>query len=315
MTQDVGAKELSYLGKFTAQKVEGVFPGVGEIPDSLAAWMAHYLRLAVTGVRSEAVADKIGLHLQRFLTLIHERYGHNRISACLKRDVVAWQAALRDEGLAPATVNNHLASLSGFTSWVTAQAPYTFPLGDTAKGIGELCLPPLEPRALRPEQVRSLKNICDRLPRLYQKKGRQWTRSPEVGIHERRRPLRDRAIASVLLSTGLRREELVNLDLAQVVPVTPTALRTARQARILRVRGKGKTDRTVFVSADARSSGAEGAAGNVSTHRHCSRLCANGRRGHTRTICEPGRRQGTHGQMDLVLDGKWRHLFRGCGAP
>src|SRR5260370_11184178 len=57
----------------------------------------------------------------------------------------------------------------------------------------------------------------------------------------------------VLLSTGLRREELVNLDLDQVEPHTPEALRTARAARITRVRGKGKTERTVFLSADART--------------------------------------------------------------
>ncbi len=104
--------------------------------------MASYLRLAVTGVRSEAVADKIALHLQRFLTFFHDSYGHDRISAYLKRDVVTWQMQLRKEGLAPATVNNHLASLSAFTTWVHAQAPRIFPLGDPAKGIGELGLPP-----------------------------------------------------------------------------------------------------------------------------------------------------------------------------
>ncbi len=54
----------------------------------------------------------------------------------------------------------------------------------------------------------------------------------------RRRLLRDRAIVYVRLSTGLRREELVNLDLDQLVLATPTALRTARQARITHVRGK-----------------------------------------------------------------------------
>ncbi|GAC1446086.1 MAG: hypothetical protein NVSMB52_09530 [Chloroflexota bacterium] len=144
--------------------------------------------------------------------------------------------------MAPATVNNHLASLSGFTTWIQALAPYTFSLGDPAKGFGELGLPPLEPRALRPEQVRSLKNICDRLPRLYQKKGRQWTGSQEVGTHVRRRPLRNRAIVYVLLSTGLLREELVNLDLDPLVPSAPTTLRTTRQARITRVRGEGKSE-------------------------------------------------------------------------
>jgi site-specific recombinase XerD len=72
-------------------------------------------------------------------------------------------------------------------------------------------------------------------------------------VRAQARPKRDRAIVYVLLSTGLRREELIQLDLDQVAPHTPEGLRTARRAQILRVRGKGKTERTVFLSADARA--------------------------------------------------------------
>src|SRR5262249_60490738 len=90
------------------------------------------------------------------------------------RDRLAWQKALVNEGLAPATVNNHLASLSAFTTWVAAQAPTVFPVGDPAKGVRELGLPPLEPRALTPAQVRSLKNLCDRLERFHRLKGQRW---------------------------------------------------------------------------------------------------------------------------------------------
>ncbi len=78
------------------------------LPDSLAAWSEHYLALAVRGVRSAAVTDKITLHLTRFGTFFIQQYGHDRLSACMRRDVVAWQAALREQGLAPATINNHL---------------------------------------------------------------------------------------------------------------------------------------------------------------------------------------------------------------
>jgi integrase len=72
-------------------------------------------------------------------------------------------------------------------------------------------------------------------------------------VHPRGRPWRDRAIVAVLLSTGLRREELVRLNLDQLQPATLAALRTAKRARITRVQGKGKTERTVFLSADARA--------------------------------------------------------------
>lgn len=222
--------------------------------DSLAAWMDRYQQMAVVGVRSEAVASKIRLHLGRFRDFFRDTYGHERISTCLKRDVLAWQTSLREQaGLAPATVNNHLASLSAFTTWVHSHAPALFPADDPAKGIGELALPPLEPRALDDRQIATLKNLCDRLDQFYRRKGRQRAnRDAPPPLRANARPRRDRALVFVLLSSGLRREELVQLDLDQLVPHTPAALRRARRARISRVQGKRKTERTVFLSADAR---------------------------------------------------------------
>src|SRR5215210_7686522 len=255
MTQSSLPKTLVYLPNVTARKVQAVPGGLpADVPDSLTDWATRYLALAVVGVRSPAVTQKIALHLDRFVAFFQASYGHDRISTCLRRDVLAWQRALSDQGLAPATVNNHLASLSGFTTWVQAQAPHLFAIGDPAKGISELGLPPLEPRTLSPEQVRSLKSVCDRLERFHQLRGRRWTKTPEqLRVRATGRPLRDRAIVYVLLSTGLRREELVNVDLDQVAPNTPVELRRARQGRITRVQGKGKTERTVFLSADARA--------------------------------------------------------------
>ena len=168
--------------------------------------------------------------------------------------MLAWQNELLSQGLAHSTINNHLASLSAFTTWVQTHTPDLFPVGDPAKGVGELGLPPLEPRALTPDQVRSLKNVCDRLERFHQVKGRRKRNGQAtVPVQVHGRPWRDRAIVYVLLSTGLRREELVNLDLDQVEPQMPQGLRTVRRARITRVKGKGKTERTVFLSADARA--------------------------------------------------------------
>lgn len=239
-----------YPRKITSQKDA---PSSAGLPDSLLACSDRYLALTVRGVRSEAVSAQIALHLDRFRTHFVEAYGHDRISACLPRDVRDWQQVLVGKGLASATVNSHLASLSGFTTWVHAQALGLFPAGDPAKGIGELGLPPLEPRALTAEQVRTLKNLCDRLPRFHQLKGRRHSRAPEPRLRATGRPWRDRAMVFVLLSTGLRREELIRLDVDQLMPGTPEELRAARRARIARVRGKGKTERSVFLSADARA--------------------------------------------------------------
>lgn len=224
------------------------------VPDSLTAWIAQYQRRAVEGVRSPAVATKIALHLGRFQAYFAQTYGHDRLAACVRRDVRGWQAALRAVPLAPATVNNHLASLAGFTTWVTTQAPLLFAAGNPCHGIGELGLGPLEPRALTATQVRSLKSVCDRLPRFHQLRGARWAGDATTPpAHQSARPWRDRAIVFVLLSTGLRREEITRLDLDQVDPCLLAALRAARRARITRVRGKGQAERVVFLSADARA--------------------------------------------------------------
>ncbi len=225
-------------------------------PDAIEAWAGRYLDAAVRGVRSAEVADKIALHLARFRDHFHAAHGHDRLSAVVQREVIAWRTHLstgRDAGglgLAPATVNTHLASLSGFTTWVCTHDPAALPHGNPCARVGDLPLPPLEPRALTPGQIRTLKNMLDRLSRFHQHKGRRRAGAGE--LHGHARPLRDRAIVHTLLGTGLRREELVNLDLAQVTPNTPEALRAAKKAKISGVRGKGGTSRTVFLGADGR---------------------------------------------------------------
>jgi hypothetical protein len=58
------------------------------VPDSLPAWMARYLTFAIVGVRSPAVAEKIALHLDRFIQFFIDSYGHDRISTeCLRTPI------------------------------------------------------------------------------------------------------------------------------------------------------------------------------------------------------------------------------------
>jgi hypothetical protein len=94
--------KVRYLQDFTTRKENGA----SEAPDSRQC------------VRPNNVTKKIELHLIRFREHFVEAYGHDRASACLRRDVVAWQQELVGQDLAPATVNNHLASLSGCTTWI-----------------------------------------------------------------------------------------------------------------------------------------------------------------------------------------------------
>jgi hypothetical protein len=137
-------------------------------PDSIEAWAGRYLDAAVRGVRSAEVTDKIALHLARFRDHVQDAHGHERLSAVVRREVLGWREYLAGNpdaaglGLAPATVNAYLASLSGFMTWVVAHEPAVLPHGNPCAKVADLPLPPLEPRALTDAQVVSCMPTPDR---------------------------------------------------------------------------------------------------------------------------------------------------------
>jgi integrase len=226
-------------------------------PDAIEAWAGRYLDAAVRGVRSAEVADKIALHLARFRDHFHAAHGHDRLSAVVQREVIAWRNHLTADraaggfGLAPATVNTHLASLSGFTAWVCTHDLAALPHGNPCAKVGDLPLPPLKPRALTPGQVRTLKNVLDRLPRFHQHNGRRRVGAGE--LHDHARPLRDRAIVHTCSAPACAARNWSTSTWTKVTPNAPQPLRAAKKAKISGVRGKGRTSRTVFLGADGRT--------------------------------------------------------------
>ncbi|MGH9164449.1 MAG: hypothetical protein ACRDZW_02905, partial [Acidimicrobiales bacterium] len=99
------------------------------------------------------MANRITLHLLRFERYLRSSYGRDRLSTVVARDVAGWRDSQVAVGLASATVNNHLASLSGFLAWVGAQSPEALPAGDPSRRVASVGLAPLEPRALTAAQV------------------------------------------------------------------------------------------------------------------------------------------------------------------
>src|SRR6266702_6154754 len=240
--------------KITSRKVIAPGRDPAEADDSVAAWAQRYLDQAVRGVRSEEVAGKIGRHLERFAGWLVTGLGHDRVSAVTPREVTAWRDHLAAEGttgrngtasaMAPATVNNHLAHLSALFSWITVHAPAgLLRHGDPTKKV--------EPLPLPAPQVRTVKNVLDRIEGFHQLNGRRHRGDQAPAVHRHARPLRDRAIVHLILGTGLRRAEVTGLDLAQLDPADPAGLRRVKKARLNDVRGKGRTSRSVFLGRDA----------------------------------------------------------------
>lgn len=214
-------------------------------------------------MRSDEVTGKIARHLDRFAAWFTSGYGHDRVSAVTPREIAAWRDHLAAEGaagrdgataaMAPATVNNHLAHLSALFSWISVHARAgLLRHGDPTNKVDPLRLPAPQVRALAGAQVRTVKNVLDRIEGFHQLNGRRHRGGGTAPVHRHARPLRDRAIVHLIIGTGLRRAEVTGLDLAQLDPGGPAELRRVKKARLNDVQGKGRTSRTVFLGRGAR---------------------------------------------------------------
>ena len=97
--------------------------------------MDTYLDLAVEGVRSRDIAQKIELHLERFTDFFVRRYGHTRISTVLKRDVLEWMKQLRAE---ETEVGEHAALAPDYGQQPPGLALWLYVLGGRA-ALRPLC--------------------------------------------------------------------------------------------------------------------------------------------------------------------------------
>ena len=252
--------------EFASRKAVAVL-GAPVDDDSVTGWVGAYLAAAVHGVRSAEVAGKVARHLDRFAAFLLDGFGHDRIGTVTGREVALWRdQPVRDAG-------------AHFVGWASdddgaghRQQPPGPPVGvlhldrgacpdraatawrpDQGRRPAAAARAP-EPRALNEAQLRTVKNVLDRLNEFHRLKGRRHQgRDSSAATHRHARPYRDRPIVHLLFGTGLRRAEVVSVDLAQLYPNTPGELRRVKKARLAGVRGKGHTTRSVFVGLDART--------------------------------------------------------------
>lgn len=172
-------------------------------------------------------SDQSKVTMQSFLNNVARIIGFTDLQACpwgsLRRHhVQAIVSMLSGSDKAPATVNTYLAAIKGVCkeAWILHQLDVEeFQHIKDVKGVRGSRLP--KGRALQPEEVRLLLRACDE--------------------DEKKLGLRDGAMLAILAGCGLRRAEIVNLDVASLM----------RKDRILKVIGKGNKERIAFIPAGA----------------------------------------------------------------
>ena len=133
-------------------------------------------------------------------------------------EIIDYRNALLDWGKKPSTINRSLISISGFCQW--AQQHDLIP-NNPAEGIRSVAEEPLAPRALeRKEQLALLRAV------------------------RRSDNLRDLAIITMLLHTGVRVSELCNLRVSDIIISTNSNMVTVRE-------GKGTKRRSIPLNSTA----------------------------------------------------------------
>jgi integrase/recombinase XerD len=156
-----------------------------------------YLVTEVAG-QSQATLDAKRRDLQRFLTFYQKLYKHDRPDEWFVSVTKAFLKALQQERLAQASLVRIYATVRHFARWLHRKFPVLFPLGCPTDGVK----PPAEPTAewkglTRVEELRLLSAV------------------QKLRVH--RGPgtdqgLRNHALFAVLLGSGLRVSEVLNLD-------------------------------------------------------------------------------------------------------
>lgn len=125
-----------------------------------------------------------GLYL--FIRFLKER-GHAQFKTVTREDLGAFVESQQDQGLKPRTVRTRINQVSAFLGFLARQSIVS---SDVLKRRMRVKIPESLPRAIDPEDIRTL------LPMIKQ--------------------LRDRAIVLLLLRTGMRIGELLNLKMADI---------------------------------------------------------------------------------------------------
>lgn len=152
------------------------------------AWAADLQARAGAGMLADRTADAYARNVQRWLAWLDAR----ALVMPMPADVLAYVAALRADGLKPASVNAHLDAVRGLYRWAETRNAYPA-IARSVRGLPVRKDEPLD--CLDRDAVAGLLAYAD---------------------GESLQALRDRALVHVLFSTGLRLVSLCALDVGSL---------------------------------------------------------------------------------------------------
>jgi integrase/recombinase XerC len=184
-------------------------------------WQDNFLEYLFEQGKSQSTINQYRRGIEHFTRWLEQTYGEDfDPAAVVPRDVADWKSHQQTvERAAPATINQRLTALSRFYQWAVANDHARTNPTATVK---QLRIEQAAPKALDRKQTRRLLRQV-----------------------EREENLRDIALVTLLLETGLR--------ISETLALTPADLEINERSGAVTVRrGKGGQTRTVPLTAEAR---------------------------------------------------------------
>jgi len=192
---------------------------------SLVGWFNLYLSLEAGANAENTLAAKTR-DLRAFVDFFVAAVGTDEADLWTRSLTGDFVKQLQHEKRSPTTTNRMLATLRHCSRWIHCRRPFL--AGDPTERVGDVRVDDPEWKGLTAIEITRLKAAAEQLVHLKRRKNQH--------------PLRDLAIFHVLLRTGLRVSEVLNLDLDQYT-----------DKHFTNVRRKGrKVSRTVFLAREAR---------------------------------------------------------------
>jgi integrase/recombinase XerD len=173
--------------------------------NSLRAWMALYTQIHVVGAPLKTQQAK-ARDLEKFARFVQVEVGHDQIDGWTPAVTKAFQSSLlktispvTQQAYKATTVNRVLATVRHFATWVHAQRPLL--AGNPLVGVRDVQTDAPDWNGVQRHHLLRLKAACEQ--RL-----KHCDRIDQS-------PLREAAIFFMLLHTGLRRSEVVGLNVSQ----------------------------------------------------------------------------------------------------
>ena len=209
---------------------------LNDLPPILSGWIQLYLKMQIKGIKAEGTYKAVKRDLAYFETFFTDYLGNELITAWTAQVTRRFvQSRQQEHNEKPATISRRLRSLSIFANWMMSVRPDWFLLGHPTRGVKEPVQQALSPRGLTREQVHLLIDAAHNL--IARKTSKQ--KSPRGRSTTIQRPYRDHAILILMLNTGIRREEVCNLELHQL---------DITQRKLIDVKCKGNIVRNILLS-------------------------------------------------------------------